>query len=234
MNSFEYNFLGLSKSYESRWVVRDVRIKVLASRCTVLVGKNGAGKTTLLKIISGLEKPDAGLIRIDGESYQWSRCKNQLLSNILYQHQQPYMFEGSVRRNLQFTQKVSKQSEKTIDDAIAWANLENIIDQNAKNLSGGEQQRVSLARAYLRSPNVILFDEPTANLDHQSRLKTLELLGQFKQEGIAIIIASHDPEMFKSIQDECLQLNDGKLTNLKPRNKSSRVTELHPYKANSA
>ena len=234
MPQFEYNFLGLSKAYKDRWVVKDARIKVIDSRCTVLIGKNGAGKTTLLKMIAGLEKPDSGLIRVDGQNLTWPQCRSRLLKNILYLHQQPYLFDGSVRKNLEFTHRVSDQASKTIDEGIAWAALEDIIDQNAKNLSGGEKQRVALARAFLCSPRVILFDEPTANLDQQSKLKTLELLGQFKQEGIAMIIASHDPDMFASIQDECLRLDEGKLTNLKPRNKSDRVTHLHHYKSNTA
>ena len=234
MNHYEYNFLGFTKHYASKPVVKDVRIKIVQARCTLLIGQNGAGKSTLLKMMSGLEKPDAGLIRANGKEGCWKHHRSLLLENILYLHQQPFMFDGSVRRNLQFTHSVSQPSGKAIDDAIEWADLQHVIDQPAKNLSGGEKQRVALARAYLRSPQVILLDEPTANLDQQSRIKTLELLQQFKQAGIALVIASHDPDAFNAIQDERLQLQDGKLTNLVPRNKSSRVTDLQQYKRHSA
>lgn len=234
MNSFEYNFLGLNKSYDSRVVVNDARLKVRNALCTLLIGKNGSGKTTLLKMISGLEKPDSGLIQIGNQNYQWSQCKASLLKNIMYLHQQPFMFEGSVEKNLQFTLKVSHRVTQSIHEAIEWAGLEDIIQQNAKSLSGGEKQRVAIARAYLRSPQVVLLDEPTANLDHQSRIRTLELLKQFKQQGIAMIIASHDPDIFNGIQDERLQLDNGRLTNLKPRNKSKGITDINRYKANNA
>lgn len=231
MNSFEYNFLGLNKSYDSRVVINDARLKVRNALCTLLIGKNGSGKTTLLKMMSGLEKPDSGLVQIDERNFNWSQCKTRLLKNILYLHQQPFMFEGSVENNLQYTLKVSGRAAQSIHEAIEWAGLEDIIQQNAKSLSGGEKQRVAIARAYLRSPQVVLLDEPTANLDHQSRLRTLELLKQFKQQGIAMIIASHDPDIFMGIQDERLQLDKGRLTNLKPRNKSRSITNINQYKA---
>lgn len=234
MQSFEYNFLGLNKSYDSRIVVNDARIKVRDAQCTLLIGKNGSGKTTLLKMISGLEKPDSGVVLIDTNSYKWGQCKRTLLKHIMYLHQQPYMFEGSVRNNLEFTQKVSNQASQSIAEAIEWAGLEDIIDQHANSLSGGEKQRVAIARAYLRSPQVVLLDEPTANLDHQSRIRTLELLNQFKNRGIAMVIASHDPEIFNGIQDERLQLENTRLTNMKPRKKRDDVSHIENYKSNRA
>ncbi len=230
MSSYEYNFLGLNKTYGSRTVIHDARIKIIEGRCTLLIGENGTGKSTMLKMISGLEKPDAGLIRIDGETRNWRRSRASLLKHILYLHQHPFMFEGSVRKNLEFTRRFCGDCNTRVDEAIAWAGLEAIIDENAKTLSGGEMQRVALARAYLRAPHVILLDEPTANLDQPSKLKTLELLNAFKEQGIALIIASHDPDIFSAIQDERLQLQNAKLTNLVPRKKSPRVTELHPFR----
>ena len=234
MNSFEYNFLGINKAFGSKSVVKDARLKIKNARCTLLIGENGAGKSTLLKIISGLERPDSGLIRINNKDYKWGQGKSVLLKNIMYLHQQPYMFDGSVEKNLQYLVKVSRQPVKLIDQAIEWAGLQDIIHQNAKSLSGGEKQRVAIARAYLRNPEVVLLDEPTANLDQVSKIRTLKLLKQFKSRGIAMIIASHDPEIFNGLQDERLQLDSGKLTNLKPRKKSDKITDIDNYKSRSA
>ncbi|MCP4078507.1 MAG: energy-coupling factor ABC transporter ATP-binding protein [Gammaproteobacteria bacterium] len=234
MNTFEYNFLGINKTFGSKSVVKDARLKVKNACCTLLIGENGCGKSTLLKIISGLEKPDSGLIRINDKDYKWGQGKSVLLKNIMYLHQQPYMFDGSVEKNLQYLVKVSRQPAQLIDAAIEWAGLHDIIHQDAKNLSGGEKQRVAIARAYLRNPEVVLLDEPTANLDHVSKLRTLKLLKQFKSRGIAMIIASHDPDIFTTLQDERLQLDNGKLTNLKPRKKSDKITDINNYKARSA
>ncbi len=234
MNSFEYNFLGINKIFGSKSVVKDARLKIKNARCTLLIGENGAGKSTLLKIISGLERPDSGLIRINNIDYKWGQGKSVLLKNIMYLHQQPYMFDGSVEKNLQYLVKVSRQPVKLIDEAIEWAGLQDIIHQNAKSLSGGEKQRVAIARAYLRNPEVVLLDEPTANLDQVSKIRTLKLLKQFKSRGIAMIIASHDPDIFNGLQDERLQLDNGKLTNLKPRKKSDKITDIDNYKTRSA
>ena len=234
MNSFEYNFLGINKAFGSKSVVKDARLKIKNARCTLLIGENGSGKSTLLKIISGLERPDSGLIRINNKDYKWGQGKSVLLKNIMYLHQQPYMFDGSVEKNLQYLVKVSRQPVKLIDQAIEWAGLQDIIHQNAKSLSGGEKQRVAIARAYLRNPEVVLLDEPTANLDQVSKIRTLKLLKQFKSRGIAMIIASHDPDIFNGLQDERLQLDSGKLTNLKPRKKSDKITDIDNYKSRSA
>ena len=204
------------------------------AQCTLLIGENGAGKSTLLKMMSGLEKPDSGQFRIDQQDLGWRKAKTQLMKHVMYLHQQPYMLEGSVRKNLQYLIKINKQSPELLEQAIEWAGLEHISDQRAKNLSGGEKQRVALARAFLRNPRLILLDEPTANLDQQSKFRTLELLKKFKNSGISLVIASHDPEIFNGLQDERLQLSKGKLTNLIPRNTSKQLSEINRFIAKRA
>ncbi|MCK4709269.1 MAG: ATP-binding cassette domain-containing protein, partial [Gammaproteobacteria bacterium] len=108
MNTFEYNFLAIKKSFGSKTVIKDARLKIINAQCTLLIGENGSGKSTLLKIISGLDRPDSGLIRINSKDYKWGQGKSVLLKNIMYLHQQPYMFEGSVEKNLQYLLKVSR------------------------------------------------------------------------------------------------------------------------------
>lgn len=230
MSDFEYNFLGINKSYGAKSVVRDARIKVISTQCTLLIGENGSGKTTLLKLMAGLEKPDRGHLRINNKDFSWRQGRSILLKNIMYLHQQPYMFEGSVEKNLQYIIRLGRHPPQRLEEAIEWAGIQDITRQQAKSLSGGEKQRVAIARAYLRNPQVVLLDEPTANLDHLSKIRTLKLLEQFKSRGIAMVIASHDPDIFQGLQDERLQLDHTKLTNLKPRNKMARVTDLNHYK----
>jgi tungstate transport system ATP-binding protein len=231
--NFEYHFVGVGKSFRGKSVIHDARIKVKNTQCTLLIGENGSGKTTLLKLLSGLDKPDTGYIRINNFDNKWAQAKPVLLKEFMYLHQQPYMFDGTVHKNLSYLLN-KHQPELLIEDAIEWAGLQDIIQHDANSLSGGEKQRVAIARAYLRNPQVVLLDEPTANLDQRSRLRTLELLKQFKQQGIAMVIASHDPDIFMGIEDERLQLSNGKLTNLKPANKRSGVTHISKYKARSA
>lgn len=236
MENFEYYFHGLNKSFGSNTVFQDLRIKMRNSQCTVLVGENGVGKTTLLKILSGLNYPDSGFLRLHGkdQKVKQGKSKSLLLRHFLYLHQQPYMFDGSVEKNLSYIIKITRETQQKIDQAVEWAGLQRILKQNAKSLSGGEQQRVAIARAYLRNPHVVLLDEPTANLDQASKLRTIEVLKQFKQQGMAMIIASHDPELFVEIQDERLLLSNSKLTNMKPREKRPDVANISSYRSRSA
>jgi tungstate transport system ATP-binding protein len=234
MDDFEYYFHGINKSFGNKPVILDARIKIRNTQCTVLVGENGVGKTTLLKIMAGLSCPDSGFLRRNTRDQKVKQGKSVLLKNFLYLHQQPYMFDASVEKNLRYIIKPTKQSEEKIAQAVEWAGLERILKQNANSLSGGEKQRVAIARAYLRNPHAVLLDEPTANLDQASKLRTLELLKEFKEQGTAMIIASHDPELFQGLQDERLQLANCKLTNLKPRVKKQGVTNIASFQSRSA
>jgi tungstate transport system ATP-binding protein len=124
------------------------------------------------------------------------------------------MFDGSVRYNLGYAlgRDLDKPSRsRLLDEAIGWAGLEQLTDTHAKLLSGGERQRVSLARAWLRNPPILLLDEPTANLDQEARERTLELLKSLKEQGIALLLASHDPLHFTALIDRHLHLYEGHL-----------------------
>ncbi|MBT2972153.1 MAG: hypothetical protein B6D72_05025 [gamma proteobacterium symbiont of Ctena orbiculata] len=205
----------LSKRFAKRALLDSVDLSLKRGECVLLTGGNGAGKTTLLRILSGLEKPDSCRISIATDTPRsWRRCRHDLHNRILYLHQHPYMFDGSVRYNLGYAlpsglNKLLKR--RLIDAAIEWAELGRLHDTPAKSLSGGERQRVSLARARLRNPQILLLDEPTANLDQEARQRTLDLLNSFKEQGIALLLASHDPLHFSSLIDRHIHLYEGRL-----------------------
>ena len=223
MSRFRYAFYGISHRYRQKPVISEARITIRDGQFTLLVGDNGAGKTTLLKILSGLQKPQQAELLIGEVQRSWKQWRSRLMRDFMYLHQQPYLFDGSVERNLRYTLRINPQSSHTLEQAIEWADLGAIVDQPAKSLSGGEKQRVAIARAFLREPKVILLDEPTANLDQASKRRMLELLEKLKGGGMGIVIASHDPDLFLSLQDERLQLHRGRLTNLQPREKIDGV-----------
>ena len=231
-NHFDYHFIDINKGFGSKALIIDCKISISNGQCTLLTGKNGTGKSTLLKILAGLEKPDTGKIIINNKTFTWSQGKSVLLKNIMYLHQHPYMFEGTVEKNLQYLIKVTRQPTENIAKAIQWAGLESIIHHNAKSLSGGEKQRVAIARAYLRNPEIVLLDEPTANLDQTAKQMTLDLLKQFQNHGTALLIATHDPDIFHALQDECLVLNNSRLSNLRPRVQTDAITDINHYRAN--
>lgn len=206
------SFNDIHKRYNGRTVLSATNIQLSGGECTVLTGPNGAGKTTLLRIMAGLEKPDRGSIDTGLGATRWRRCCATLRTRILYLHQHPYLFDGSISRNLAYaiTEKQKRSlRQQRISEALKWAGLTAIADNHAKTLSGGERQRVALARAWLREPRALLLDEPTANMDPEARTRTLELLNRLKQSGIALLVASHDPHHFSSLADRHLQLTQG-------------------------
>jgi len=211
-------FRDLSKSYGQRQIFSDVNVDFQASESYLLTGENGSGKSTLLRILSGLLAPDTGVINLsDSEAAEvssWSKQQKTLRVNVMYMHQSPYLFDGTVKKNLEYALTGTSDSEQIrerLQQALQWANLEDLINSPAKQLSGGEKQRVALARAWLRNAHVLLLDEPTANLDRQSRQKTLELLESLKKSGASLLIACHEYQEFLGISDGVLQLSKGSL-----------------------
>jgi tungstate transport system ATP-binding protein len=211
----QLHFNNLHKRFGRREVLRGIDIQLRGGECNLLIGVNGAGKSTLLRIIAGLEKPDRGKVDMGIGPVTWRRCRNMLHNHILYLHQQPYLFSGSVRYNLAYALPrglTRSVRARRIDEALNWAGLEGIADMPAHTLSGGERQRVALGRAWLREPGIMLLDEPTSNMDQEARVRTLGLLGRLKRSNISLLVASHDPSHFLTLADHHLQLEKGRLT----------------------
>lgn len=203
---------GIQKRFGNRLVLEDAELEISSGECKLLCGENGAGKTTLLRIAAGLEKPEKGNINTGLGNVSWRRCRKTLQEKIVYLHQQPYLFDGSVMHNLMFALSGKQCNKKeSAHRALQWAGLEELAHHAAKTLSGGEKQRVALARAWLRNPAVMLLDEPTANMDAPARLRALNLLQQLKEQGLALLIATHDPVQFRNLADACLTLKNGKI-----------------------
>ncbi len=210
----ELRIHALYKSFGGRIVLSGIDLTLQSGRCYLLSGANGTGKTTLLRIVAGLEKPDTSRFDLGQGEMKWRRCRSTLQSKILYLHQHPYMFDGSVKYNLGYTlpRRLGQSlRDQRIGEALDWAGLRAHGDISAKCLSGGERQRVALARAWLKRPAVLLLDEPTANMDQTSRSRTLELLSALKMEGMSLLIASHDPSQFSTLVDSHIHLDDGKV-----------------------
>jgi tungstate transport system ATP-binding protein len=213
--SINIQFNGISKHYRRRVILDAVSLSLQDSQCTLLCGANGSGKTTLLKIMAGLVKPDAGSLNTGLGEIKWRRCMKSLKEKTMYLHQQPYMFDASVSKNIAYALPASlsrQDKNQRINAALEWANLESLARASATSLSGGEAQRVALARAWLRSPSVLLLDEPTTNMDQDARIRTHKLLAQLKDQGMAIVISSHDAMQFQSITCRQLLLKDGKIS----------------------
>jgi len=223
-------FSSICKRYRRRSILDGVDFALRDGQCSLLCGANGAGKTTLLRIMAGLEKPDHGTMNTGLGEMKWRRCKRALQQKVMYLHQHPYMFDASVRQNIAYALPPGSTPairNKCIDQALEWADLKALATVSATNLSGGETQRVALARAWLRTPSVLLLDEPMANMDQESRLRTHTLLWQLKDQGMAIVITSHDAMQFHSLTDRQLLLKDGKIST-EPRHMRAENVSTFP------
>ncbi|HIQ14757.1 MAG TPA: ABC transporter ATP-binding protein [Leucothrix sp.] len=207
------DFTHVKKSFgrgkQTKSILKDTQISLKQGECTLLSGKNGSGKSTLLRILAGLIKADVANISINEQSLSHKQIYKLIRQHVMYLYQEPYMFDGSVTRNLGYALK-SKSTDK-VKQALQWADLEHRKDTEAKCLSGGEKQRLALAQAWLKQPSILLLDEPTANMDKHAKRRTGKLLSEFKEVGITLLIASHDLDHLLQIMDRRLILENGKL-----------------------
>ena len=175
-------------------------------KCIVLSGRNGAGKTTLLKILAGLEAPDSASFIYEGKQLSWQAARPLLQREVVYLHQQPFMFDRSVTDNIAYGLKHAGLSKAKINEqteqALSWAGLSHLANRNAKQLSGGEKQRVALTRARILKPKLLLLDEPVANMDLESREQTMTLIQRLKFEGITTIVTSHEPNFARLLSND--------------------------------
>jgi tungstate transport system ATP-binding protein len=182
-------------------VILSISAQIPITGITAVIGPNGSGKTTLLKVLHGLIEADEG-------SYSPGY---QALDSALVLHHTP-LIKASVRSNLAIVKDTvtgSDISENDIDAALASVGLSHLKNQSAIKLSAGERQRLSLARAKLQKPRVILLDEPTANLDPSTTEQVETIIKDLAAEGCGVIFTSHHLGQVQSLSDQVVFLADG-------------------------
>ena len=180
-----------------------------------MLGPNGAGKSTLFRLLMLLESPDEGEIRLGGRKVQPGDVEARRRMAGLFQR--PYLFTGSVRDNVEFGLKalgVSREQRTTrVAAALRDLGIEALGEQNVHRLSGGEAQRVALARTVVLQPDVLLLDEPTANLDVTLQRRFREELGRVaRAHARSVILITHDPNDAFALADRVAVLQDGSVT----------------------
>lgn len=187
---------NISKNYGGVKALGDVTLEVTKGEILTLIGPNGSGKTTLLKILACIEKPDAGCLLINGEKIEdKNRNKAKLDTTLVFQR--TALFSTSVFGNISYGLKLrgmpKGQIGNTVRKALEEVKLEGYEHRVAKKLSGGEQQRVSLARALALNTSLLLLDEPTANLDPESTSIIQDAIKRINREKeTTIIMATHN------------------------------------------
>jgi tungstate transport system ATP-binding protein len=206
---------GVVRRLGGRRVLDGIELTLERGHGYVLSGDNGSGKTTLLRVLSGLEAADAGVLRFRGEQTTLPHYPDGWRPRAIYVHQHPYLFHSSVAGNIAYGLKARgaprEQWRQTVQDAIDWAGVREVVTVPPQKLSGGEKQRVALARAKVLAPQLLLLDEPTANLDADGRRRTIDLLARLFAEGVTVLIACHDREIIELPEVRRLHLQDGKL-----------------------
>lgn len=208
-------FCDIRMTLGQRRILDVPSLAIEQGRLTVLSGSNGAGKTTLLKIFAGLLQPDHALVTVDGLTRPWKRARAGLREQVVYLHQQPYLFRTSVEKNVAYGLKraglTRTEIAKRVGEAMKWADLDHFATQDARCLSGGEMQRLALTRARVLSPKFLLLDEPCSNMDQEHRKRTYQLLQDLCAEGIGLVLTNHEPSLFAKLADAHLHLNQGRL-----------------------
>ena len=215
MNEPLFVFHGIQKTFAKVEILRKVDLSLYPEKCTLITGKNGSGKTTLLKIIAGLEKPEKAEIEFSGKSHSWEKIMPDICKEIIYLHQQAFLFSSTVESNiaygLRFKNMTREQRRKSVKMELELSGLTEFAKKQANTLSGGVQQRVAFARACILKPKVLLLDEPVSNMDRQSREHACHSMQLLKSTGTSIVITSHVPQYFDGLADMHFELVNGKL-----------------------
>ena len=206
---------GITKSYRDSTVLDIRHLIIKRGGVYGIMGPNGAGKTTLLSIVAFLLPPTSGTIYWEGADID-TMDNRQLRKKVTLINQNPYLFQTTVEKNVAYGLKARRipphERKQKIEESLQVVGLPGFNKRMARELSGGETQRVAIARALALEPQVLLLDEPTANVDRRGveQLETI-LQGLNEKLGITIIVATHDTNQAHRLADEVIYLVDGKI-----------------------
>lgn len=192
-------------------VLNNLNLTIPKNSIFAVLGANGAGKSTLIKVMSGIERAYRGSVKIDGvkiEKYHSSKLyKNNLA--VLPQNVQALFVGSTVRQDLETVNK------DEIDEICSLTNITHILNSHPFDISGGEQQRVALAKVLLTNPKILIADEPTKGMDSEYKLEFAKILNSLKEKGCTVILISHDIEFCAMYADMCALIFDGKISSVK-------------------
>ncbi len=207
---------GLGKHYKGRPVLRDVSLTVRRGEAVGLLGPNGAGKTTTFYIITGLVRPDAGSIVLDGHDITALPMYRRARLGIGYLPQEASIFRGltvenNIRAVLELIEPDAERREQMLEDLLAEFSITHLRRSQALALSGGERRRVEIARALASQPHFILLDEPLAGIDPIAVNDIRDLVAQLKGRGIGVLITDHNVRETLDIVDRAYIIHDGRV-----------------------
>ena len=205
---------GLVLERGGRRIIDNIDLVVEGGGVSVIMGPNGAGKSVLLRILTGLIKPDAGMVGWAG-----SRPDRDRAAAVGLVFQKPVLLRRSALANVCYALRDgASRAERTrrAGEALARAGLKHLAEAPARLLSGGQQQRLAIARALAPDPEVLLLDEPCANLDPAATAAIEALIGDAKTRGTKIMLVTHDVAQARRVADDITFIHDGRIEEQAP------------------
>lgn len=208
----------LSKRYGDKWALRDIDLTVEKGEVFGIIGPSGSGKTTLLRLIDLLDRPTAGKIGFDGVELtslsEAEALKARRRMGMVFQN--PVVFKRSVYENVAYGLRIRNLKEdkirELVEEAIELVGLQGFEERRATTLSGGEAQRVALARAIVIDPDLLILDEPTANLDPSNVALMERAVSRISRErGLTVVMATHNMFQAERLADRVGFLLEGSL-----------------------
>ncbi len=209
---------GLCKSFGSQKVLNGFNLNVAHGETVAVLGRSGTGKSVLLKLLIGLQKPDSGCIRIQGQEITGLEGKplNEIRKKIGFLFQQAALYDSlTVEQNVEFplsrhTTLKPEERKSRARELLASVSMEHDVEKMPSQISGGMQKRVGLARALALAPAIVLLDEPTAGLDPITAAEIRELISQLQEKHkMTSIVVTHDLRGAKHFADRLAMLNQG-------------------------
>lgn len=211
---------GIIKSYGNLKVLKGIDLEIMEKEVVSIVGASGAGKTTLLQILGTLDRPDSGEVLFNGQDVNrlnqrsLASFRNRNVGFVFQFHQ--LLPEFTAVENVCIPALIAGvhrgEAEKHAVELLEFLGLGERLDHKPSQLSGGEQQRVAVARAIINNPSVIMADEPSGNLDTENKKELHKLFFRLRDTfGLTFIIVTHDPQL-ASMSDRIIRIKDGLIT----------------------
>ncbi len=210
---------NLVKQFNDLKAVNDVSLDIKKGEIVCLIGPSGSGKSTVLRCINGLEKPESGHIYVndqlldekDPETYK----KLRSLMGFVFQHFNLFpnmtVLENLTLAPIQVMKKSKDEAEQIACQYLERVGLLDKKDEYPNKLSGGQKQRVAIARSLCMNPQIMLFDEPTSALDPEMVIEVLEVMQELANEGMTMVVVTHEMGFARTVADRVIFLEDGKI-----------------------
>jgi len=208
----------LGRTVQGKVLVEDATFELMAGEVLAIVGPSGSGKSSLLRLLNRLDEPSSGTVYLDRTDYR-QIAPRELRRKLGMVNQRPYLFPGTVEANLQFgpAQHGETLSQSAVEHLLERVGLKGYASRDVANLSGGEAQRVSVARTLANSPLVLLLDEPTSALDDSSKQEVESFLQNIvRDQGLTCILVTHDTGQARRLAERALWLEAGHITRSGP------------------